>query len=151
MDKDTYFVAVKALLRNGRDLLITHDIYGQWDLPGGRLRSDDFDASLDAVLERKLREELGDDFRYALRAPSVFFRHERSEHSLDGQRVRIFAVGFEADFLGGSIELGPHHDQYLWVDAATFSADDYFVDGWLKGLRTYQQRLRSSSDAAPAS
>jgi len=141
-DKDTYFVAVKALLRNGHDLLITHDIYGQWDIPGGRLRSDDFDVPLEAVLERKLREELGDDLRYTLDAPCVFFRHERSEQGLDGRRVRIFAVGFEADFLGGSIKLGPHHNRHLWVDAATFPADEYFVDGWLEGLRTYQQHLR---------
>ena len=141
-DKATYFVAVKALLRNEGDLLITHDVYGQWDLPGGRLRWDDFDVPLETVLERKLREELGESLRYELHAPCTFFRHERSEQGLDGQRVRIFAVGFEAKFLGGSISLGPHHDHHLWVDAATFPVADYFVGGWRDGLRTYQQRLR---------
>jgi 8-oxo-dGTP pyrophosphatase MutT (NUDIX family) len=144
-DKDLYFVAVKALLRNGADLLITHDIYGQWDIPGGRLRSDDFDVALEVVLERKLREELGDDLRYSLGAPSVFFRHERPEAGLDGRRVRIFAIGFEADFLGGEIRLGPHHDRQLWVDAMSFPVHEYFVDGWLAGLRAYQERLIESA------
>lgn len=144
-DKDLYFVAVKALLRNGEDLLITHDVYGQWDIPGGRLRSDDFDVPLEAVLERKLREELGDKFRYELGARRVFFRHERSEAGLDGRRVRIFAVGFEADFLGGEIRLGPHHDRKLWVEAVSFPVHEYFVDGWLEGLRSYQQRLRETA------
>lgn len=150
-DKDTYFVAVKALLRKGPDLLITHDVYGHWDIPGGRLRRDDFSTPLEAVLERKLREELGTDFRYELHAPCVFFRHERSENGLDGQRVRIFAIGFEADFLDGSIHLGPNHNEYLWVDAATFPADDYFTDGWLDGIRTYQRRLgrRSPVESPP--
>ncbi len=32
-DKDLYFVAVKLLLRDGDKLLITHDIFGVWDLP----------------------------------------------------------------------------------------------------------------------
>jgi aspartate/methionine/tyrosine aminotransferase len=33
--KDTYFVAVKALLRKGDELLIIKDKFGDWDLPGG--------------------------------------------------------------------------------------------------------------------
>lgn len=144
MDKDTYFVAVKALLRGGDDLLITHDVFGQWDIPGGRLTPDDFDLPLETVLARKLREELGDGVRYELGDPCSFFRHERSEHGLGGRRIRIFAVGFEARYLGGPIALGPHHDRYVWVEAATFPADEYFVDGWLTGMRAYQQRLQAA-------
>lgn len=142
--KDTYFVAVKALLRKGEDLLITHDVFGQWDIPGGRLRPQDFDTPLETVLERKLCEELGEQLRYEMGAPCVFFRHERSEHGLGGRRVRIFAVGYEARYVGGPIALGDHHDQHLWVPAATFAADRYFVDGWLNGIRQYQRRLRDT-------
>lgn len=36
--KDVYFVAVKALLRDGNKILLTHDIWDQWDLPGGRIK-----------------------------------------------------------------------------------------------------------------
>jgi hypothetical protein len=149
LGKDTYFVAVKALLRDKKQLLITHDIFGQWDIPGGRLRPDDFDVPLEAVLERKLREELGNEAHYDLGGPRVFFRHERSEQALDGQRVRIFALGYDAQYGGGSIVLGKHHDRYLWVDAATFPADEYFVGGWLAGIREYQMRLQSLADEEP--
>ncbi len=143
LGKDTYFVAVKALLRDGDELLITHDVFGQWDIPGGRLRPQDFDVPLEAVLARKLGEELGDELRYELGGPCVFFRHERSEQGLDGHRVRIFAIGYEARYSGGSIALGEHHDRHEWVHAATFPADQYFVDGWLKGIQEYQQCLRN--------
>jgi 8-oxo-dGTP pyrophosphatase MutT (NUDIX family) len=149
LGKDTYFVAVKALLRRKEQLLITHDIFGQWDIPGGRLRPEDFDVPLEEVLERKLQQELGEEARYELGAPDVFFRHERPEHGLNGQRVRIFAVGYEAQYLGGSIVLGAHHDRYLWVHAATFPADQFFVDGWLAGIREYQRGLQSLADANP--
>jgi len=41
-NKDLYFVAVKIFLedKDGR-LLITKDRFGDWDLPGGRLREKD--------------------------------------------------------------------------------------------------------------
>lgn len=137
-----YFVAVKALLRDQGNLLIIHDVFGQWDIPGGRLRPQDFHVELEGVLKRKVREELGEDIDYELGAPCVFFRHERSEHGLGGRKVRIFAVGFEARYLSGQIRLGPHHDRFLWVDAATFPAERYFVGGWLAGLNVYQQGLQ---------
>ncbi|HXD53759.1 MAG TPA: NUDIX domain-containing protein [Solirubrobacteraceae bacterium] len=142
LNKDTYFVAVKAMVRRGDELLITHDVFGQWDLPGGRLRPEDFETPLDEVLARKMREELGDEFRYALGDPRIFFRHERAEQGLDDRQVRIFAVGYEAEYVDGTIALGPHHDRYLWVDASSFPAGDYFEGGWLAGVREYQQLIR---------
>lgn len=95
-DKDLYFVAVKLLVRDGNKLLITHDIFGDWDLPGGRIKKDEFNASLPSVIQRKMQEELGEDFTYTVGEPQVFFRVERKEHNLDNKKVRIFAIGYEA-------------------------------------------------------
>ena len=136
-DKDLYFVAVKLLIRNEDKLLITHDIFGAWDLPGGRIKKDEFKASLPSVIERKIKEELGSDFKYSVGPPVQFFRVEREEHGLDNQTVRIFAVGYEASYEGGDVRLGSHHDKYEWVDINTFKPDDYFVDGWLEGVQEY--------------
>jgi 8-oxo-dGTP pyrophosphatase MutT (NUDIX family) len=130
-------VAVKLLIRDGDKLLITHDIFGSWDLPGGRIKKDEFKASLPSVIERKMLEELGNDFKYSIGDPTVFFRVERKEHGLDNQTVRIFAVGYEAAYEGGNIKLGDHHDKYEWVDVKTFKLEDYFVDGWLTGVQEY--------------
>jgi 8-oxo-dGTP pyrophosphatase MutT (NUDIX family) len=136
-EKDLYYVAAKLFLRNENKLLITHDIFGDWDLPGGRIRKDEFNKPIESVLERKVKEELGDQVRYTLGEPRVFFRVERQEHDREGQTVRIFGVGYDAHYEGGDIEMGKHHDQMAWVDVSTFKAEDYFTGGWLDGVKEY--------------
>ena len=135
--RDLYFVAVKLFLRDGDKLLITHDIFGAWDLPGGRIKKDEFETSLESVIKRKIREELGPAVKYELGDPNVFFRIERSEHTLGGQKVRIFAVGYDAKYKGGKVQLGDYHDKMEWVDVKSFQPEDYFTDGWLTGVQEY--------------
>jgi hypothetical protein len=148
---DVYFVAVKALIRDRSKLLITHDIFGDWDIPGGRLRKEDFDAPLEAILERKLGEELGDAFVVRIGGPCVFFRHQRVEHGRDGQVARIFAVGFHVDYAAGVVKLGGHHDNHLWVDMPSFRPADYFTGGWLRGLNEYLARCSDRQEVADSS
>jgi len=143
--KDNYFVALKLFLRDEEKLLITHDIFGAWDLPGGRFRKDEFDAPFESVIARKMKEELGESVQYQVtsKAPVVLFRVERLEHSSQ-QMVRIFALGYTAAYLGGEIVLGDHHDQMEWVDVNTFNPSDYFTGGWLAGVQEYQQLVRGA-------
>lgn len=142
-DKDLYFVAVKLLIRDGDKLLITHDIFGDWDLPGGRIKKNEFNANLPSVIERKMKEEVGEDFKYTVGEPVVFFRVEREENALNNQKVRIFAVGYEAEYKAGEVQLGDHHDKYEWVSADSFNPSDYFTGGWLEGVKEYQAKLKS--------
>lgn len=137
--KDVYFVAVKVLLCHGDTLLITHDVFGSWDIPGGRVKPDEFEVPLEEIVTRKMREELGSAVGYELGEPSVFFRHERVEKST-GKLARIFAVGYEAEYLSGEVQLGGNHDKYEWVDVNSFKPEDYFSGGWLKGLNEYFEK-----------
>ncbi len=141
LEKDLYFVAVKLFLRDGDKLLITHDIFGSWDLPGGRIKKDEFEKSLESVIQRKVKEELGDRATYELGEPKIFFRVERKEVGLDNKLVRIFAVGYEAQYTGGEIQIGKHHDQMEWVSVKTFKPEDYFKGGWLTGVKEYLDKL----------
>ncbi len=143
-DKDLYFVAVKLLIRDGEKLLITHDIFGHWDLPGGRIKKNEFKSDLSAVIKRKILEELGEDFVYDCGKPILFFRVEREEYGLDMKKVRIFAIGYDAKYKGGEIRLGKNHDKYEWVDINNFEPEGYFVDGWLTGLQEYLSINRES-------
>ncbi len=143
-DKDLYFVAVKLLIRDGNRLLITHDIFGHWDLPGGRIKKDEFKTDLSVVIQRKMFEELGEDFKYDYGEPVVFFRVEREEHGLNMKKVRIFAIGYDAKYIGGKIRLGKHHDKYEWVDVNSFQPEDYFVGGWLTGIQEYLSKNRTA-------
>jgi 8-oxo-dGTP pyrophosphatase MutT (NUDIX family) len=140
--KDLYFVAVKIFLRDGGKLLIIHDVFGAWDLPGGRIKKDEFNIGLEDVIKRKMREEVGEDLKYELgQANNIFFKVERHEAGLDGQLVRIFAVGYDAKYLGGEAKLGGHHDKMEWVDVKTFKPEDYFTGGWLTGVQEYVSKI----------
>lgn len=136
--KDTFFVALKVLLRDKNMLLITHDIFGDWDIPGGRIKPDEFDTSFEDIIKRKITEELGEKVKYELQEPKVFFRHERIEDATN-QPVRIFAIGFSSIYKSGDIVLGDHHDEYRWVDVKSFEPTEYFKGGWLKGILEYKQ------------
>ncbi len=141
-----YFVALKLFLGDGDKLLITHDIFGSWDLPGGRFKKNEFEASFESVIARKMQEELGDAVRYEVTstAPEILFRVERLEHGSQ-QMVRIFALGYTAKYLGGEIKLGDHHDQMEWVDVKTFNPEDYFTGGWLTGIQEYIAKQKAGN------
>lgn len=138
-EKEQWFVAVKMFLRDGENLLILKDIFDDgWDLPGGRIRKNEFETPLPDIVARKMREEVGKEVVYKLNeTPKIFFRHERTEAET-GETVRIFAIGYEATYTSGTVTLGKHMDRYEWVDAKIFNAKDYFRGGWLKGVEEYQ-------------
>jgi ADP-ribose pyrophosphatase YjhB (NUDIX family) len=139
-NKDLYFVAVKIFLEDqNNNLLITKDKFGDWDIPGGRLRENDFVVPLEQVIQRKIKEELGDKIEYSVENPVVFMRHERNEILPSGEKAqrRIFAIGYKAKYLGGEVVLGKNHGKYEWVSTATFNPKDYFTGGWLIGVEEY--------------
>ena len=142
-NKDVYFVAVKVFLVDKSDrFLVVKDRFGDWDIPGGRLEANEFETALEAVLERKVKEEIGDLVQYKLGKLMVFMRHERNEilsSGLRGKR-RIFAVGYEAGYVSGEIKIGKNHEKFEWVDIKTFEPETYFTGGWLKGVKEFQAK-----------
>ncbi|OGZ02843.1 MAG: hypothetical protein A3G64_00680 [Candidatus Liptonbacteria bacterium RIFCSPLOWO2_12_FULL_60_15] len=141
---DTYFVAVKVFLEKTGKLLILKDNFGDWDLPGGRIKKDEFEAPLDQIIGRKMSEELGDGIRYTIGKPVVFMRHERVESAPGNPTVRIFAVGYSGTLEGGEIRLSERHTEMRWVDLVNFKPEDCFSGGWLKGAKEYLDLRRSS-------
>lgn len=139
--KDVYFIAVKALVRDGNKLLTTHDVFNSWDIPGGRIKKDEFQKPLKDVLRRKLGEELGDGFRYEIGEIVANFSVERYEVGID-TTARIFAVGYEVRYIDDDIVLGHNHDKYEWVDMETFKPRLLFKDGWEIGLESYMKSTK---------
>jgi len=138
--KATYFVAVKVFLRDGEKLLVVHDAWGTWELPGGRIRLEEFQRSLDEVVVRKIREELGDKVKYSgLKPTGTFFQVRRSENigGESEQEVKIFAVGFEAQYKGGEIKLSEVHDEMRWVDVGNFEPLKLQDNDWMRGVEDY--------------
>lgn len=135
--KETYFVAVKIFLEKNGKLFIFKDNFGDWDLPGGRIKKDEFYAPLEDVVRRKMTEEVGAEVVYELGKPAVYMRHERVEHAPGNPTVRIFAIGYPATWQGGDVQLSGRHTESQWVDLDTFKPEDYFVGGWLTGVQEY--------------
>jgi len=135
--KDSYFVAVKVFLERDGKLLILKDKFGDWDLPGGRIKIDEFEAPLDQIIKRKMSEELGNDIEYTIGKPAVFMRHERVEQVSGNPTIRIFAVGYEGTLENGDIKLSERHTESMWVDPKSFEPEKYFKGGWLKGVKEY--------------
>ncbi len=135
--RDQYFVAMKVFLEKDGKFLIIKDGFGDWDLPGGRIQKDEFETSFEDIIQRLMKKEIGGDVKYRLGKPILHMRHERVEAKEGNPTVRIFAVGFTAEYLGGDIKLQSHHNEILWADPKTFKPEDYFTGGWLKGVREY--------------
>jgi 8-oxo-dGTP pyrophosphatase MutT (NUDIX family) len=57
--KDPYFVAVKVFLERDGKFLVFKDNFGDWDLPGGRIKKDEFAVPLEDIVKRKMFEEVG--------------------------------------------------------------------------------------------
>ena len=144
MEKDTYFVAVKVFLEKDGKFLILKDNFGDWDLPGGRIKKDEFETPLDAIIARKMSEELGDEIKYRVGKPIVLMRHERVESASGNPTVRIFAVGYEGIFESGEIKLSERHSGMKWMDISNFKPEDYFKGGWLKGVQEFLEIKRES-------
>lgn len=138
--RDLYFVAVKILFERNGDLFIFKDRYGEWDIPGGRIQKHEFDVPLKNIIARKVREELGTAVKYRLGEPLVFMRHERQEVGAK-KKIRIFAIGYSADYLEGEIKLSSQHSEYLWVPIKSFNPARFFKGGWLAGVKEFL-RLR---------
>lgn len=135
--KDTYFVAVKVFMEKDGKLLILRDNFGDWDLPGGRIKKDEFEKPLDKIIKRKMSEELGNDIKYTIGKPLLFMRHERVEAATGNPTVRIFAIGYEGKLESGEIKTSERHPELMWVDPKTFKPENYFKGGWLKGVKEY--------------
>lgn len=136
-NKDLYFVAVKIFLEKDGKFLVMKDNFGDWDLPGGRIKKDEFEVSLESIIARKMRQEVGEEVVYEIGNPLLFLRHERVEASEGNPTVRIFAIGYPATWKNGEVKLSERHTEMLWADPKTFKPEDYFKGGWLKGVQEY--------------
>jgi ADP-ribose pyrophosphatase YjhB (NUDIX family) len=136
-EKEKYFVAVKVFLEKDGKFFICKDKYGSWDLPGGRIKKDEFNTQLDDVIKRKMSEELGDEIKYKIGKPLVMMRHERVEDAPGEPTIRIFAVGYEVTLESGEPKLSDLFTESMWADIKTFQPEKYFTGGWLKGVREY--------------
>ncbi|MCH8741977.1 NUDIX domain-containing protein [Patescibacteria group bacterium] len=123
-DYGIYQVALKLLLRKGNEILFLKCVpSGNWDLPGGRIDNVESKVPLKKILAREVREELGRKVKYRLGSPAFQFRRKAKMKG-----VYNFLTVYEAEYLGGDIELSHEHSSYEWINPKTykFKKKDFF-------------------------
>lgn len=116
MSHALYQVTVKLQLMDGDKLLVLTSPDGLIDFPGGRVDESEQSLSMEEVLAREIREELGDNFRYEI-VDTAFVAY-RSYEDL-GQTYHVLAVHYRATLVDGTIKLSDEHSHYEWINPAS--------------------------------
>jgi len=123
-------VSLKILLRNSKGEFLILGSPGikkynpktPYDLPGGRINDNEVGMDLHQLVRREIKEELGSKVRYKLRKDPVSIYQYR----LNNERC-IFYVLFEAEYLGGKIEISDEHYCFDWKKMAAINVKRYFA------------------------
>ena len=112
-DYGIFQVGLKILLRKGDSVLFLRmDDNHYWDLPGGRIDNVEAETSLEKVIAREVREELGSAVKYSLGKP--LFQYWRATKR-QGKRMPILLTIYDAVWRSGEIKISHEHSAYQWI------------------------------------
>lgn len=132
-------VALKIVLKNRQGEILglkmpdTSVMGGYYDLPGGRIKENEIKVNFRKVIEREIKEELGNLVKYRLREVPVAI----SRYLPYPNRHYMFWIFFEADYIGGDIKISPEHTEYRWLNLNKKNLKKYFTIGALDGMNNY--------------
>lgn len=119
------FIAVRAVIEDeaGRVLIIREATSykggtnaGRYDLPGGKVEPGE---SLTEAVHREVREECG----LEVEVGEPFFAADWHPR-IAGRTMHIFETFFRCRPSGGTLALGPDHDESRWLDLAELASVD---------------------------
>ena len=142
----TFEVSLKFVIKNkkGEVLLLempdNDQMAGFYDLPGGRIKENERKKPFGEIIERELREEIGERAVIDLNSiPVAIGRHDYISKE-DNQEKQILWVFFEGIFKAGEIIVSSEHTGYTWVFLTKENLAEYFVKGPLEGMYHYLYR-----------
>jgi 8-oxo-dGTP pyrophosphatase MutT (NUDIX family) len=134
---DRYQVSLKAILKDVRGKILCLNarpdglFKGYFDLPGGRIEDAEFEIPFMTVLEREVKEEIGDVEIALVGDPVALGRHR----SADG--THVLYIFFEGMIKGDAIQLSDEHTGFSWIDLTSARLDEIFCSGILEGMKQY--------------
>jgi hypothetical protein len=135
-----YWVGFKLLLKNGSQFLFLKTSQkGLMDLPGGRADINEGKVPIKKILEREIKEELGEQVKYRLGGPVLQYRRYSSKY-----KIYVLITAYEAGYISGEIKLSPEHKSYQWVDPKNFrfSPKDFSSLEAYESFKDYFQDLK---------
>lgn len=128
-------IGLKAMIwKDGKFLLLRHNPSGRLDLPGGRINIDEKDTNLMEVLDREIREELGEEFKVKVGVPLFQFRRNFLDRG-----YAVFITVYEAHYLAGEIIVSEDHQGMEWIDPSKweFVLEDFFHQDEYEAFKKY--------------
>lgn len=148
-EKDFFQISLKIILKNKQGQIlglkgIKGGVYEDYfDLPGGRIDTDEFRKSFGKIIARELKEEIG-NVKYELnpRPVSLGWHLTRGKILINHKEreVRVMYICFAARYLSGKIKISDEHEYYQWLSLSSKNLKKYFYSGNLEGLKMYLTR-----------
>jgi len=144
-EKDFYQISLKVFLKNKEGKILAlkavdkGSFAGFYDLPGGRIDTDEFTTPYTEILKREIAEELGDGVEVNINpSPVAIGRHLIPAHLTRAARdLRVLYVFFEATLVDGEIQVSDEHQGQEWLDFSAINPKEYFTSGILEGVEMY--------------
>ena len=143
-ERDFYQISLKLLLKNNNgEVLALKSVdngsyAGYYELPGGRIDTDEFAIDFIDILNREALEEIGNsDFKINPKPVAVGRHLIPSGISKSGKDIHILLVFFEAEYFGDEIKISDEHTDHKWLDLDKIELEKYFKSGILEGIKMY--------------
>lgn len=142
-DPHFFHVGLKLILENEKGEILAlkmplnSSMPGYYDLPGGRINSEELENPYNKIIKREVWEEIGKKVKYHLIPnPVSIARHFYFSPKLK-KKGSIFFVFFKSVYIGGSVEISSEHVNYKWLRLSNKTIPRYFMKGLREGLQNY--------------
>ena len=143
-ERDSYHVSLKLVLKNNKNEILGLKAVGWgsfahfYDLPGGRIDTDEFNTPFAEVIKREASEEIGNVDFHLHSKPIAIGRHLiPASMASEKREIHILYVFFEADYISGDIKISDEHTGYQWINIKENDPKKYFTSGILEGILAY--------------
>lgn len=143
-ERGIYQVSLKLLLKNNNGEVLAlkaadnGSYAGYYDLPGGRIDADEFGVDFAEIIEREIKEEIGNIEVKVNSKPVGVGRHLiPASITSSGKDIQILYLFFEAEYLSGEINISNEHTNFKWLSLKDIKLNEYFTSGMLEGVKMY--------------
>ncbi|MFC1663317.1 NUDIX domain-containing protein [Patescibacteria group bacterium] len=149
-ERDFYQVSLKLILKNSNEEILLVKTLPEnsgsnyYELPGGRINTDEFTVPLTEILQREISEEIG-EVKYKLNpVPVAVARHLIPANiTAKHKDIHVLYVIYEATYISGDITLSDEHPEFQWIDLIKNDPEQYLNSGNLEGMRMYYSRKKT--------
>ncbi|MFH1404963.1 MAG: NUDIX hydrolase [Patescibacteria group bacterium] len=143
--RDFYQVSLKIILKNDKGEILALNGHprgsfaGFYDLPGGRIDEDEFITPFVDIIQREVKEEIGDIKMTVNPKPVAIGRHPiPASMTSENKDLHILYIFFEANLVKGEIKISNEHDGFKWINIKKSQPAKLFKSGILEGINMYR-------------